>query len=222
MRKSRGPLAFFSADSTARSSGPRIDYLGGVGLLIRRSGVGAGRTGSVSGPRARGCSRSAGGIPAGRRSGRVLHCRCDCRMARRSTARTPPSPRSKQRLGKVKGVESWFVIGGHGLHHADRQFQRRDHRGDHHSLGRAQDRKTCSWARFWRERSRRPPRFRKHLPLCFGLPPILGLSNTGGFQFMLEDRAGGDLRATQPSGRRAGECGAQTTGNRQRGQHLPR
>jgi multidrug efflux pump subunit AcrB len=28
---------------------------------------------------------------------------------------------------------------------------------------------------------------------AFGLPPILGLSNTGGFQFMLEDRAGGDI-----------------------------
>ncbi len=28
---------------------------------------------------------------------------------------------------------------------------------------------------------------------AFGLPPILGLSNTGGFQFMLEDRGGGDI-----------------------------
>ena len=29
---------------------------------------------------------------------------------------------------------------------------------------------------------------------AFGLPPILGLSPTGGFQFMLEDRAGGDVQ----------------------------
>jgi hydrophobe/amphiphile efflux-1 (HAE1) family protein len=29
---------------------------------------------------------------------------------------------------------------------------------------------------------------------AFGLPPILGLSITGGFQFMLEDRAGGDIQ----------------------------
>ena len=28
---------------------------------------------------------------------------------------------------------------------------------------------------------------------AFGLPPILGLSATGGFQFMLEDRAGADV-----------------------------
>ena len=30
---------------------------------------------------------------------------------------------------------------------------------------------------------------------AFGLPPILGLSPTGGFQFMMEDRAGGDIPA---------------------------
>jgi hydrophobe/amphiphile efflux-1 (HAE1) family protein len=30
---------------------------------------------------------------------------------------------------------------------------------------------------------------------AFGLPPILGLSATGGFQYMLEDRLGGDVRA---------------------------
>jgi multidrug efflux pump len=30
---------------------------------------------------------------------------------------------------------------------------------------------------------------------AFGLPPILGLSTTGGYQFMLEDRAGGDVGA---------------------------
>lgn len=30
---------------------------------------------------------------------------------------------------------------------------------------------------------------------AFGLPPILGLSTTGGFQYMLEDRAGGDIRS---------------------------
>jgi len=30
---------------------------------------------------------------------------------------------------------------------------------------------------------------------AFGLPPILGLSATGGFQYMLEDRLGGDVHA---------------------------
>src|SRR5579872_6324686 len=32
------------------------------------------------------------------------------------------------------------------------------------------------------------------MTFAFGLPPITGLSITGGFQFMLEDRAGGDLQ----------------------------
>ncbi len=34
---------------------------------------------------------------------------------------------------------------------------------------------------------------REAFTFAFGLPPILGLSVTGGFQFMLEDRAGGDI-----------------------------
>ncbi len=41
---------------------------------------------------------------------------------------------------------------------------------------------------------------------AFGLPPILGLSATGGFQYMLEDRLGGDVhcarRDRRPRGRR--------------------
>ncbi len=43
-----------------------------------------------------------------------------------------------------------------------------------------------------------------HVPeaftFAFGLPPILGLSPTGGFQFMLEDRAGGDIAGLARAG----------------------
>lgn len=35
---------------------------------------------------------------------------------------------------------------------------------------------------------------------AFGLPPILGLSTTGGFQFMLEDRGGGDVQSLWQTG----------------------
>ncbi|MBC8167260.1 MAG: multidrug efflux RND transporter permease subunit [Bryobacteraceae bacterium] len=35
---------------------------------------------------------------------------------------------------------------------------------------------------------------------AFGLPPILGLSSTGGFQFMLEDRGGGDVAGLARAG----------------------
>jgi hydrophobe/amphiphile efflux-1 (HAE1) family protein len=44
-------------------------------------------------------------------------------------------------------------------------------------------------ARAQREFSKVPEAF----TFAFGLPPILGLSTTGGFQFMLEDRGGGDI-----------------------------
>ena len=56
---------------------------------------------------------------------------------------------------------------------------------------------------------------------AFGLPPILGLSPTGGFQFMLEDRAGGDIARTWQGCRRAGECRATAAGAGQRDQHIP-
>jgi hydrophobe/amphiphile efflux-1 (HAE1) family protein len=44
-------------------------------------------------------------------------------------------------------------------------------------------------ARAQREFAKVPEAF----TFAFGLPPILGLSTTGGFQYMLEDRAGGDI-----------------------------
>ncbi len=44
-------------------------------------------------------------------------------------------------------------------------------------------------ARAQREFAKVPEAF----TFAFGLPPILGLSATGGFQYMLEDRAGGDI-----------------------------
>ena len=49
---------------------------------------------------------------------------------------------------------------------------------------------------------------------AFGLPPILGLSPTGGFQFMLEDRAGGDIRRSGQRGRYSGRRCAQAAGTR--------
>ena len=42
---------------------------------------------------------------------------------------------------------------------------------------------------------------------AFGLPPILGLGTAGGFEFMLEDRAGGDI-AQLADAAATGRCGA--------------
>ncbi len=98
----------------------------------------------------------------------------------------------EDQIRQVKGISSWFVIGG-----TDFATQTQgsnvatiivdllpwDERKTpdlqlNAILGRAQ----AGFAKV-------PEAF----TFAFGLPPILGLSITGGFQFMLEDRAGGDL-----------------------------
>src|SRR5262249_13813665 len=40
--------------------------------------------------------------------------------------------------------------------------------------------------------NRRLSKIKEGVVIAFGLPPIQGLSNTAGFEMMLEDRAGGD------------------------------
>jgi hydrophobe/amphiphile efflux-1 (HAE1) family protein len=98
----------------------------------------------------------------------------------------------EDQIRQIKGISSWFVIGG-----TDFATQTQgsnvatiivdllpwDERKTpdlqlNAILGRAQ----AGFAKV-------PEAF----TFAFGLPPILGLSITGGFQFMLEDRAGGDL-----------------------------
>ena len=57
---------------------------------------------------------------------------------------------------------------------------------------------------------------------AFGLPPILGLSPTGGFQFMLEDRAGGDIATLARAADTLVGRGPQAARAGERDQHLPR
>jgi hydrophobe/amphiphile efflux-1 (HAE1) family protein len=98
----------------------------------------------------------------------------------------------EDQIRQVKGVASWFVIGGtdfatqtQGSNVAtiivallpwDQRKSKDLQLGA--ILGRAQ----AGFAKV-------PEAF----TFAFGLPPILGLSITGGFQFMLEDRGGGEL-----------------------------
>ena len=56
---------------------------------------------------------------------------------------------------------------------------------------------------------------------AFGLPPILGLSPTGGFQFMLEDRAGGDIAGLARAADTLTAAARQAAGTGHRDQHLP-
>jgi multidrug efflux pump subunit AcrB len=98
----------------------------------------------------------------------------------------------EERLKKVKGVESWFVIGG----------------TDFTTQTSASNVATMVVvAKPWEERKSKDLQLNAILAATqkafsdvpeaftavFGFPPILGLSSTGGFQFMLEDRRGGEL-----------------------------
>ena len=98
----------------------------------------------------------------------------------------------EERLGKVKGIESWFVIGG-------TDFTTQTNASNVATIVAVttpwDERKTkdlqlnAILAATQRALADVPEAF----TTVFGFPPILGLSNTGGFQFMLEDRRGGEL-----------------------------
>ncbi len=118
--------------------------------------------------------------------------RCGCPTAPRSIGPMPLSQNWKSGLGKVKGVESWFVIGG-------TDFTTQTNASNVATIVVIttpwDQRKTkdlqlnAILASTQRAFADVPEAF----TTAFGFPPILGLSNTGGFQFMLEDRAGGEL-----------------------------
>jgi len=98
----------------------------------------------------------------------------------------------EQRLAKVKGIESWFVIGG-------TDFTTQTNASNVATIVVIttpwEDRKTkdlqlnAILARAQHASADVPEAF----TTVFGFPPILGLSNTGGFQLMLEDRGGGEF-----------------------------
>ncbi len=93
----------------------------------------------------------------------------------------------------MKGVASWFVIGG-------TDFTTQTNGSNVATIIVAlqpwDERKSQRPATERDSRPRRSAAFAEvpeAFTFAFGLPPILGLSITGGFQFMLEDRAGGEL-----------------------------
>jgi len=98
----------------------------------------------------------------------------------------------EQRIATWKGVDSWFVFGGNDFTTGTASsnvativvcLKPWDER-----KGEALS-QSAIIAAGQRSLADVPEAF----TTSFGLPPIIGLSNTGGFQFMLEDRAGGDL-----------------------------
>jgi hydrophobe/amphiphile efflux-1 (HAE1) family protein len=98
----------------------------------------------------------------------------------------------EDQLRPIKGVASWFVMGGTDF---ATQTQGPNVATIIIALTPWDRRKTpdlqlpAILAKAQAGFSKVPEAF----TFAFGLPPILGLSITGGFQFMLEDRAGGEL-----------------------------
>jgi hydrophobe/amphiphile efflux-1 (HAE1) family protein len=110
-----------------------------------------------------------------------------------STDRTDAAVKQiEQRIAKLKGVSTWFVIGGTDF---ATQTNSSNVAGIIMALDPWEKRETPDLqlnaiiARANAAFAEVP----EAVTFAFGLPPITGLSLTGGFQFVLEDRAGGDL-----------------------------
>lgn len=190
-KKSRGPLAFFFEKFNRTFEWATNRYLGGVGMMIRRSALalvglavfwvaGAWLFKALPAGFLPDEDQSAYFVPVRLPDGASLD-RTDAAVAK-----------IEERLGKVKGVESWFVFGG-------TDFTTQTNASNVATIVVVTDpwekRKSkdlqlpAILAATQRAMSDVPEAF----TTVFGFPPILGLSNTGGFQFMLEDRRGGEL-----------------------------
>jgi hydrophobe/amphiphile efflux-1 (HAE1) family protein len=189
--KSRGPLEFCFSKFNRGFEWAKNRYLAGVGILIRRSALaliglalfwvaGAWLFKILPAGFLPDEDQAAYFVPVRLPDGASID-RTDAAVAK-----------IEERLGKVKGVESWFVIGGN-------DFTTNTAASNVATIVVVttpwDQRKTkdlqlnAILARTQRAFADVPEAF----TTVFGFPPILGLSNTGGFQFMLEDRQGGEL-----------------------------
>jgi multidrug efflux pump len=189
--KSRGPLAFCFDKFNRGFEWATNRYLAGVGILIRRSALAliglalfwvAGAwlfkilpTGFLPDE-----DQAAFFIPVRLPDGASID-RTDAAVAK-----------LEARLAKVKGIESWFVLGG-------TDFTTQTSASNVATMVVVADP--------WEKRKSKDLQLNAILAATqrafadvpeaftsvFGFPPILGLSSTGGFQFMLEDRRGGEL-----------------------------
>src|ERR1700733_6344989 len=189
--KSRGPLSYCFAKFNRGFEWATNRYLAGVGMMIRRSALaliglavfwvaGAWLFKILPAGFLPDEDQAAYFVPVRLPDGASLD-RTDAAVAK-----------IEERLGKVKGVESWFVIGGN----------------DFTTNTAASNVATIVVVTTpWEKRKSKDLQLNailaatqrsfsdvtKAYTTVIGFPPILGLSNTGGFQFMLEDRRGGEL-----------------------------
>jgi hydrophobe/amphiphile efflux-1 (HAE1) family protein len=99
----------------------------------------------------------------------------------------------EDQIAKIKGVKNWFVIGG-------TDFATQTASSNVSTIIIALEpwdkrkSKDLQLSALLAKANQAFATVPEAFTFAFGLPPILGLSVTGGFQFMLEDRAGGDLQ----------------------------
>jgi hydrophobe/amphiphile efflux-1 (HAE1) family protein len=189
--KSRGPLAFCFARFNRGFEWATNRYLAGVAVMLRRSAL------ALLGLAVFWAAGAwlfkilpAGFLPDEDQAAYFVAVRLpDGASIDRTDAAVA---KIEARLAKVKGVESWFVIGGN----------------DFTTGTTASNVATMVVVTTpWEQRKAKDLQLSAILAASqrafadvpeafttvFGLPPIIGLSNTGGFQFMLEDRRGGEL-----------------------------
>jgi hydrophobe/amphiphile efflux-1 (HAE1) family protein len=190
-KKSHGPLSFCFGKFNRAFEWATNRYLGGVGMMIRRSALalvglavfwvaGAWLFKILPSGFLPDEDQAAYFVPVRLPDGASID-RTDAAVAK-----------IEQRLAKVKGVDSWFVIGGN-------DFTTNTAASNVATIvvvttpweqRKSKDLQlTAILAATQRALSDVPEAF----TTVFGFPPIIGLSNTGGFQFMLEDRRGGEL-----------------------------
>ena len=190
-KKTRGPLKYLFANFNRAFHWATNRYLAGVGLLIRRSAIALVALGAfwMAGAWLFKILPT-GFIPDEDQGAVFLSVRLpDGASQERADAAVS---QIEERIAHLKGVTSWFVFGGLDF-----------------ATGTASSNVATLVVDLlpWDQRKTRDLQFDAILgsvqqaaaqvpdafSFAFGLPPIIGLSSTGGFQFMLEDRAGGEL-----------------------------
>jgi hydrophobe/amphiphile efflux-1 (HAE1) family protein len=190
-KKSRGPLAYLFEKFNGAFAWTTNRYLGGVGLMIRRSAL------ALVGLAVFWVAGAwlfkilpAGFLPDEDQAAFFVPVRLpDGASIDRTSAAVA---KIEERLGKVKGIESWFVIGG-------TDFTTQTNSSNVATIvvittpWEARKTKDLQLNAILAATQRAMSDVPEAFTAVFGFPPILGLSNTGGFQFMLEDRRGGEL-----------------------------
>ncbi len=192
-RKARGPLVFVFGYFNRAFDWTTTRYTSTVGFLIRRSAlalIALVAFSALSGLLFR--SLPTGFLPNEDQGAFFVSVRLPDSA---STERTDAAVRKiEDVLGHLEGVDKYFVLGGLDIAT---------------STSNSNVATVICTLKPWGERetpelqlnailARAQAGFAKvpeAFTFAFGLPPILGLSPTGGFQFMLEDRLGGDVQA---------------------------